>query len=320
MLPIDKVLSLLADNTLRRGCPLPVPSDTAYSWARGLDLPRQGEYTLYTGCLYQLAPYIKKLSTMLSSLEGSRLAGAALGAARLAGRLTSLSRLIGKPDQREVERSRRVLRSIVELLRESGVNPAYLYEDDLYSGVLLYDLGLDEEFAEHASRVYKALRRRASKLITVDPHTHVVLRDVYPRFIDSFDLEVYSYLELIDEDRLHARAGNKEYVIHDSCLYARILGLHDRARKLLERVGVRYLEPRHTGRDTLCCGGPIESIAPRLSHSIAEARVKELLERSSRVAIMCPLCYVSLSRAAGEKASFKDLAELLAEGLSSDQR
>jgi len=319
LLPIDRILDMIAENTLQNGCPVPAPRDVAYSWARGLKLPRDGEYMLYTGCLYQLAPYIKKLSARLEELEGHKLAGSLLSAAKMLGRVASLSSLIGKPPREEVERSSRILRSIVGLLERSGVNLGYLYEDDLYSGILLYDLGLDEAFAKHASKVYKVLSSKHRKIVTVDPHTHVALTRIYPKFIDSYSLEVYNYIELLDKSIIGKIEAKGSPVIHDSCLYARVAEMHGRIRDLLRETGISYKEPKHSGKNTMCCGGPVESIAPRLAHSIARKRLAELLDESREVLVMCPLCYVNLSIVAGGRASFKDLAELLWEAVSREK-
>ena len=313
MLDVKEILLMMAEETRRRGLPVPVKPEIIHEWSEGLDLPREGDALLYTGGLYQLMPYINAMVRYLERLEGSRASGLLLRAARRL-KLTDLAGVFAKPSKAEVEYSRRVLRAIVELLAEAGVRIAYRPDVDGYSGVLLYDLGLEEVFQEHASRVYKALKGAgASLVVTVDPHTTHVLREVYPEYIDGFDLEVKSYLEVLDEKGYKpvSGRGEGELVIHDPCLYARGLGIIAQPRRLLAGAGYRVVEPKRSGRMTYCCGGPIESIAPRLSRTIAEARFRELRERGRRIVTLCPICYANLSRVADD-AEVIDISLLLA--------
>ena len=317
MVSIRDVLGLVAENARRTGYPLPVPSDVSYRWARGLGLPSRGDTYLYTGALYQLVPYINSLVAQLEQLSRSRAAGVAVRLARALSKVVDLSRLAPKPDPRDVEYSEAVLRSIVSLLGEAGVRVAYLYEDDLYSGVLLHDMGLDELFADHARRVYRRLvERGAKRLVTVDPHTTYVLSKVYPEYVDGFSVEVVNYLELLaealEEGRLKPRRRlGERRVIHDPCLYGRVLDIVEQPRRLLEAAGVEVVEPRRSRRMTYCCGGPVEALSPRLARRIAETRVAELRERAERIVTLCPICYANLSRVAG-RDSVDDIAVVLA--------
>ena len=83
-------------------------------------------------------------------------------------------------------------------MRATGLDPAYLYESEPYSGVLLYDLGLEEEIAPHVRRVYDLFKRRGIReVITVDPHTTFMLKEIYPAYISHYDIRVRHYLECL---------------------------------------------------------------------------------------------------------------------------
>ncbi len=317
VLDVKQVASLVSDYMRRHGLPVPAPRDVIYSWAKPLNLPAKGRILLYTGGLYQLMPYISSLVEQLSRFEKGSASRLALGIARSLGRIVDISRLAVRPDKEMVEYSHRVLRSIARMLQKAGIEYAYPYEDDLYSGVILYDLGLDDQFSDHAKRVYRALKGRGGEtLITVDPHTTHMMRSVYPKFIDGYDLEVKTYLELLVEKGYKPlRIQKDELVIHDPCIYARFEGVIDQPRILLQKAGFRVLEPRRSRRMTYCCGGPIEGLAPSLSKRIAKTRIEELREVGSRIVTLCPICYANLTAVAGKNVEIHDIAVRLGETL-----
>jgi Fe-S oxidoreductase len=310
--PLD-VVKVIEDNVRRYGFPFPVPREAVYSWAKPLRLPDRGSIMLYTGALYQLTPYIASIVEQLSAIEGSRVSGLAL---KLSGILSSLgvSRLIVRPKGDMVSVVERILTSIVSLLERAEVKVAYPYEDDMYSGVLLYDLGLDELFKEHAVKVYRALKSRGAELlVTVDPHTTHIMRSVYPRYVDGYDLEVKSYLEVLAErgvELVREPSGGK-IVIHDPCLYARFENVVEQPRMLLRMAGFDVMEPRRSRKMTYCCGGPIEGLTPRMAKMIAKTRLEELREKSRTIVTLCPICYANLRAVAEGDVEVIDIALVL---------
>lgn len=314
----------------KTGNPLGAPRDVCYRWALDLGLRRGGDTILYTGCLYQLMAYTESLVSIYESL--GRLG---IFMARILYRLSPslLAWIVSKSvraDRDVAQYAERSLRSIVEILRISGIDPGYLYEDDIYSGVYLYELGLEEAFEEHANMVYRVfISNGVKRVITVDPHTTYILREIYPRFIDSYNIEVLHYIEVIRAQTTEKKAVSREPgglgvggvisppAIHDSCYMVRKLGLYGVIRSKMK--GVRYIEPRNSGLRTSCCGGPIEGISPKLALRIAIRRARELADTGSgRVIVMCPICYVNLKRAfqaIGYRASIQDLSEELAKNM-----
>ncbi len=242
---------------------------------------------------------------------------------RTANRFVNVSAFMARPSAEERARYDRVPINVVHLLRKAGVEFGALYEDDLYSGALAYDLGLDEVVVEHAKKVHAAFRKHGVKtVITIDPHTTTMLRSVYPKILKGYDVEVRSYLEVLAEKGFAgngqaARQLAREVVLHDSCVFARYEGVVDEPRELLAAAGVTVRDPENTGRQTWCCGGPVESLYPAKAAANAEKRVAQLREAGTDAVTMCPMCYVNLSNAAGETMCFKDISEYLREAHAS---
>jgi Fe-S oxidoreductase len=150
-------------------------------------------------------------------------------------------------------------------------------------------------------------------MITVDPHTTNMLRQVYPRYTKDFDIEVQSYLEVLAQAHPDAADPvNGEVVVHDSCVYARYEKMVDQPRELLRAAGLAVRDPALSGKSTHCCGGPLESLFPAEAHRISGIRVAQLEVEGKNVVTMCPICWVNLRKAAGDRLVIKDIANTLA--------
>lgn len=291
---MKEIIEIIAENTRRRGSPVPIPEKDATGWADGLNIPFGGETILYTGLLYQMVPYLNSFVSLLEEIEKRSFSSAVLKAGKLAGKLFSLTRIIRVPREERM-RQMKILRDIARLLMKAGFSFGYLYGEEIYSGVLLHDLGMERDFEEHAKRVHKLLREKGvKKIITIDPHTTNVMRSVYPKYVD-FDIEVQSYLELLPPEKVGSL--KEDVVIHDSCIYARYERVVEQPRNLLSAAGARIIEPKRSREMTFCCGGPVESLFPSLSGEVARIRAEELGRYEKKVVVMCPICLASLSRA-----------------------
>ena len=310
--PIDSTLGILGDNLHKRRSALPLSRRTANAWTRGLNLPRGGTTVLYTGQMWQMVPAINAMSRQLRKYEGGK--GTRLFRfARSMNRLVNLTPLLARTTPAERRAYNERLKNIVRLLWAAGVEFGYLWEDDLYTGALAYDEGLDRGFARQAERVYRTLQGHGvRRVITVDPHTTNMLRTVYPKLLPGYDLEVRSYLEVLWEHRPMAlRELGQEATIHDSCVYARSEGVLEQPRGLLAGGGVTLVEPEFSGKLTSCCGGPLETLFPSRSHEIAERRVAQLSALSPRIITACPLCLANLNRAVPAGVQVGDISDYL---------
>jgi Fe-S oxidoreductase len=314
-LPIAPILGILSDNLRKRGSVLPLSKRSATGWARGLDLPRGGETVLYTGHMYQMLPALEVMSAQMAAFENSSFMTRFFGMGRLFNKFVNMSFFMSLTASSEKKRySNQVLRDIAGLLREAGVKFGYLYEDELYAGALVHDEGMDEAFGDHARRVAARLKKQGvRRLITVDPHTTNMLRQVYPRYVKDFDIEVRSYLEVLAQAHPAAtKPVNGEVVVHDSCVYARYEKMYDQPRELLRAAGLAVRDPALSGKSTHCCGGPLESLFPAEAHRISGIRVDQLEAEGKNVVTMCPICNVNLRKAAGDRLVINDIANTLA--------
>lgn len=311
-LPIKEVLGILVDNLKIRNSVLPISKRTATKWAKKCNIPKGGETVIYTGLMYQIIPSITALVNTLEKMEGSFLLKF-IKLGRLTNKFINISRFFGKIDKQEMKQHNNTLCIIAKLLKKAGVDFGYLYEDDLYVGALAYDLGADDIFNKHIEKVYQVFKKNnVKKLITTDPHTTNMLREIFPKRIPDFDIEVKSYLEVLAENDIKPEKQlNESVVIHDSCVYARHEGVIKEPRTLLNNAGIETLNPGDCKEYTFCCGGPVESLFPGKAYDVGKKRIEQLEKEGKNFVVMCPVCYANLSRVAANNVKIEDIANIL---------
>jgi Fe-S oxidoreductase len=303
------LIDLIATNIRKTGNPFGVPAASLNTWWKALpgQARQEGQTLLFTGLMYQSIPYIDKTTRYLERFEGTRWASL-LKFGRytryLPGFLGSLA-FFCLTSRAERRKYNHILHSIYGILEKAQVDFFYRPELDNYSGILLYDLGDHQGFVQHARAVVRTLELcGVKKLITVDPHTTYALKVLYPKYVGA-SFEVKTYFELID---FKAANGHSPVAVHDPCFYGRYLNLSEVPLKVLDNLGIGWVEVRRSNNFTHCCGGPAESVSPALNREILGRRVEELKATGAPVVTMCPICLANLTKAGVE---VEDLASLV---------
>lgn len=320
---ISQALNTLCENIQRTGDPLGLKHPYWTRWAEGRRMPAQGAELLFTARMYQMLPFVVQATEMAESampLVPALSVRAFAKMALMAGAVATepLLRLTARRAGELRRRTENALRGIAAALERAGVRPAYLHEEEPYSGVLLYDLGMEDAVGPIAREVSSRIRNaRARTVLTVDPHTTFMLKEVYPRFLTDFNVTVRHYLEVLAasgiEGPLAPAAGlPRRIAFHDSCVMTRDLAIIEPARQVLSMLGIEVAEPENTRKDTACCGGPVEYAYADLSRSISGIRARELAGTCTDVLVTCPICLINLMK--HEKAlgiRVWDMGELL---------
>jgi len=316
---IAQALSTLQRNTLATSDPLGFNQVYWTDWASGLDMSKEGSTCLYTGRMYQMLPYAQQASRLANRYQGwlacPGMSQLMSWGSKVAGE--SALRRLAASEQEIAQRARRSLRGIWAGLKAIGQEPAYLYDAEPYSGVLLHDLGADPAARTQAERLAALFKSRGvSEVVAVDPHSVNFLREEFPEYAQDAGVTVKHYLELLSPaaECLAPRAALPidEVVVHDSCVMARHLGIIEQTRAVARALGLTVLEPPNHGQDTACCGGPIEYAFEELSSEVSLLRARELAQVGSQVMVTCPICLLNLARHEAELGlRVWDLGELL---------
>jgi heterodisulfide reductase subunit D len=195
------------------------------------------------------------------------------------------------------------LEAAVKVLRNLGIQPGYLAEDEPCCGAPLHHAGLQTKFAENARRAYRTLKSSGVKqVIGIVPYcTHALLK-LFPVYVNGYDLEVRHFLEIVAEKISSYKLRFPREVrvtYHDPCQLVRFMSLVEEPRRILKAIeGIELVETDWTkGEWATCCGGGggFETVFPELSQVLAVNRVTELLEtRPDIIVTHCPGCIMQL--------------------------
>jgi len=314
-------LRLISTNIAKWGNPLGLKKSDCAAWADGLHLPSKGETILYTGCEYQMTAYIRSLVEVLKKVKfRDTLFSAAIGFQAVGGKLgAGLMKVYTKETERE--HYNHLLRMAALTLRKLGIDSTYL-DGELYSGALLYEYGLFEEFKQQAKCVVNQFKEAGVKrIIALSPHSAEVFLQVYPKFVDNFDYEVVPYASIVAEalNKLHPKLYLPQpltLTLHDPCHLARTLKVTEEPREVLHAIINLDLREVATNKElTCCCGAPSETIFPEMSELVAIRRVEELAATGAEAAVtLCPFCYSNLrwgADLAGKQIRIVDFIEIV---------
>ena len=324
---IPAVLHLISANIARWGNPLGLSNEDCTSWATGLQIPTMGSSILYTGCEYQMTSYVQSLRNILKRVKFRDTIFTTFqsiqGLARVIG--VDVTKVYTQVSKRERKTYDGLLRMATLTLRKLNVDFAYL-DAEPYTGALLYEYGLFEEFHKQAQRVADQFRRAGlTRIITLSPHSAEILQQVYPKFLSNFDFEVTTYVSTI-ADAL-TKSGKElslpkplSVTLHDPCHLARSLGVTEEPREVLRAIRNLNLKEVASNRQlTVCCGAPCELIYPELAELAAAKRVRELAETGAKAAItLCPFCHANLTsgvRLTGKNLKIIDFIEIVYQAL-----
>ncbi len=279
--------------------PFFLSEEEVHSWSSDL-LPREGEWYIVTGRYEMQVAHSPAYMSLLKDLFEKHGISKEL-AREFREKLPEAYSNVGKERK---DLFYKPLRAIARVLRHLGYDVAH--GPDPYFGIHYSGEGLGEEFKRVVENAYRELKEAGvRKVITTSPGMTKLLGHDLPRILPEYDLEVRHYHELIDErlDRLPAPKEGPKVTVHDCHVLARELPGRDiplKLRRMLERAGLKWVEPPiYTREKVHCCGAPISMFDSVSSFKAADNRLMELLEpalaENAKVIVMsCPSCFSAL--------------------------
>ena len=300
-------------------------------WVKDLNLAKEAEYIFFAGCGYQ---HMKYVEGMMGALKSAGKMGMGMDKVVGIGKIFSkvgidLTNITAKITASKDDPYTPVLTSSINVLRKLGVDVGYLHEEEPCCGSPIYYAGFEDDYAEHAKENYKVFKSfGVKKLIGLVPGCTSALRNVYPKYVDGYDLEVQHVLEVVakrlKETGIKPKLKDEMRVAyHDPCQLSRYLEITDEPREIIRSIeGVELIDPdpEQCGRWSTCCGGGgLEATHPELSERVGKKRAEELLQTGASVIISnCPACDMQLTKVIKKldsKVKVVDLVKFLDEAL-----
>jgi len=320
-------LVYIADNIISKHNILGTSREQGARWAKGLDLPRKAETIFFAGCGYQYTSQLEALMSLIRRMDksavGSDLPMRLAGFQKKLG--VDLAGMYRKVAAGSSDADAQPLRDAVRVLGNLGIEFGYLAEEEPCCGASLYFTGLRQDFARNAQEAYHKLKSLGVKrVIGIVPSCTYALRDLFPLYIDGFDLEVRHFSEVVLENissRELKFPREVRVTYHDPCQLARYLGIIEEPRQILGAIkGIELVETDWThGEWATCCGGGggFEAVFPELSQMLAVNRARELAETDAGIIVtQCPGCIMQLKDGLKELKSdgveVLDLAQIVA--------
>jgi len=325
---VPEGLLLLRNNILTKGNIF--GSSAKARWASGLGLTSKKETIFFAGCGYQFLDGAEATLSAVRALDKRGLPWErTLGMTSFLNKLgINLGELYGKLTHRS-PLSDNPLRCAVEVLQGMDIDCGCLAEEEPCCAGPLYYAGFQEEFASRATEAQRIVQERGvTRIIGMVPSCTYALRELFPRFLTEWRVEVSHFLEVVWERMKEGKRFRlpQEVTVtyHDPCVLSRNLGLTAAPRQILRSIeGVEFAEVERNKEEwSTCCGGGggFEVIFPEISHILATNRVRELLNTgASAIVTSCPGCLIQLREGVKELKApgveVWDMAQLLRRAL-----
>jgi len=260
------------------------------AWAEGLDIAKEGDTLFFVGC----APYIDLIF-------------------------------------REMVHTTEIPKNLVKIMNHCGIKPVVM-EQEVCCGHDKLWTGEEDVFLALAEKNIAMIKATGAKRIIAScPECYRTLKVDYKKYFD-FDIEVQHSTEFLAEQlekgnlKFNPDLPEEEVAYQDPCRLGKHMGIFDEPRKVLNGIpGVKFEEMAQARTESSCCGTSAWTACDKVREDI---RIDRLSQAKSTLVTACPKCMVHFSCTlqnnktidpALKKIRVKDITQLVAEGLESEQ-
>jgi Fe-S oxidoreductase len=226
-----------------------------------------------------------------------------------------------------------VSRKVARVFQAAGLDFGVIKRGEQSAGNDVRRVGEEGLFESLAEKNIKTLSGcQFKRIVTTDPHTFNALKNEYPKFGATYDVQHYStvLLELVRSGRIRLKKrlqGRATY--HDPCYLGRYNGVFDAPRELIRLCGLELVEMPRNRENSFCCGAGGGRIwmkdHPDTTQRPSENRIQEAagLNGVSYFTVACPkdmTLYSDAVKTAGQegKMAVRDLVDFVIEAMDLD--
>ena len=226
-------------------------------------------------------------------------------------------------------RNQKVTQTFAALLHEAGVDFGILYDGESNAGNDVRRVGEEGLYEVLANSNVAALKSASFKsIVTTDPHSYNTIRNEYPDFGGSFEIQHYTSFvkQLIASGKLKVTQPLKiRATFHDPCHLGRFNKGYEAPREVLKMLGCEIVEMGRNRANSFCCGaggGRIWIPDPVGMEKPAQNRIKEaaVIPGLDVYVVSCPkdlTMFEDALKTTGNEGKFavKELIELIREAI-----
>ena len=155
-------------------------------------------------------------------------------------------------------RNQKVTRAFARLMHEAGVDFGLLFEGELNAGNDVRRVGEEGLYEFLATSNIQSLADcEFNSIVTTDPHSYNTIRNEYPDFGGSFEIQHYSTVvkQLIEQGKLKLKKKlDYKVTFHDPCHLGRFNKGYDAPRDIIKMLGCDLVEMGRNRDNSFCCG------------------------------------------------------------------
>ena len=155
-------------------------------------------------------------------------------------------------------RNQKVTRAFARLMHEAGVDFGLIFEGELNAGNDVRRVGEEGLYEFLATSNIKTLADcDFNSIVTTDPHSYNTIRNEYPDFGGSFEIQHYSTVvkQLIEQGKLKLKKKlDYKVTFHDPCHLGRFNKGYDAPRDIIKMLGCELVEMGRNRDNSFCCG------------------------------------------------------------------
>ena len=194
-------------------------------------------------------------------------------------------------------RNQKVTRAFAKLMNAAGVDFGLLFEGEMNAGNDVRRVGEEGLYEFLATSNIQSLSDcDFNSIVTTDPHSYNTIRNEYPDFGGSYEIQHYSTVvkKLLEEGKLKLKKKlDYRVTFHDPCHLGRFNKGYDAPRDILKMLGCELVEMGRNRDNSFCCGAgggriwipdPVGTVKP------SQNRMKEagVIEGLQVFVVSCP--------------------------------
>lgn len=181
-----------------------------------------------------------------------------------------------------------------EIMKRLGIKHVEM-NNFVTSGIDAYEAGhlkVAKEIAQKNSQRFT--QRGIRKIITNCPSSYYMFKEVYPKLITGWDIEVEHISETILTilQKKQLKEATQEAISYNDSAYIQ----NQNARSIINKFSGEIIEPQYTKQESFCCAGHggVHRNYPELAKKINKKRITEFPQNAQKIITPSAICYTEL--------------------------